>query len=240
LEPEIEPRREDASVQRLDHTDPRRLVAVDASDRDCLKRPARVAQLHRGNWTPEHRATEHDQAPFRHARSLHDNSSVRRSLVLLAFVAVFAAAPSPVSAKLIVRGYPLAARCPAAGVHDEVDRWMMNACNCTSYVAWALDVNDQRIDWFVPGAMDAWNWPNVARLRGLEVGQVPRVGAVAVWPALSRPFGHVAYVTALHPDGTFDVSEYNLGPRFGYERFTYDARYDVHASGAEFIYVPRR
>jgi len=63
---------------------------------------------------------------------------------------------------------------------------------------------------------------------------------VAVWPAVSRPFGHVAYVTAVHPDGTFDVSEYNLGPRFGHARFTYDARNDLNRSGAEFIYVPRR
>jgi surface antigen len=163
-----------------------------------------------------------------------------RSLVLLPLLVGLFAATSQASAKVIVGGYPLAARCPGAGVRDDVDRWKMNACNCTSYVAWALEANDQRTDWFVPGAMDAWNWPNVARLEGLEIGQVPRVGAVAVWPALSRPFGHVAYVTAVHRDGTFDVSEYNLGPRFGYPRFTYDARDDVDDSGAEFIYVPRR
>lgn len=159
---------------------------------------------------------------------------------LLVLLAVAAACAPSASAKVIVRGYPLAERCPAAGVRDDVDRWKMDACNCTSYVAWALEVNDQRIDWFVPGAMDAWNWPNVARLKGLEVGDEPRVGAVAVWPRLSRPFGHVAYVTAVHRDGSFDVSEYNLGPRFGYPRYTYDARDDVEASGTEFIYVPRR
>jgi surface antigen len=164
---------------------------------------------------------------------------VRCAFVVLAVAATIAVAPSA-SAKVIVNGYPLASRCPTAGVKDDVDPWLMNDCNCTSYVAWALQANGQRIDWFVPGSMDAWNWPNVARRAGLIVGPAPQVGAVAVWPRLSRPFGHVAYVTAVHPDGTFDVSEYNLGPRFGHEPFTYDARRDVAGGGAVFIYVPRR
>jgi surface antigen len=160
--------------------------------------------------------------------------------VLIALVAAAAVAAAPsASAKVIVRGYPLARRCPAAGVRDEIDPWMMSSCNCTSYVAWALKANDQRTSWFVPGSMDAWNWPNVARRSGVPVGSVPKVAAVAVWPKLSPPYGHVAYVTAVHRDGTFDVSEYNLGPTFGYPRFTYDARRDVAADGAVFIYVPR-
>jgi surface antigen len=158
---------------------------------------------------------------------------------VLTVVAAAAAARS-VSAKVIVTGYPLARSCPAAGVRDDVDPWLMNSCNCTSYVAWALQANDQRTDWFVPGSMDAWNWPNVAGRAGLRVGTTPRVGAVAVWPTLSKPWGHVAYVTAVNHDGTFDVSEYNLGPRFGYPRFTYDDRRDVGTAGAVFIYVPRR
>ena len=164
---------------------------------------------------------------------------MRAAFLLLAAAATMAASPSA-SANVIVNGYPLAARCPSAGVRDDVDRWMMNSCNCTSYVAWALDANDQRTDWFVRGSMDAWNWPNVARRAGLTVGKTPRVGAVAVWSTLSRPYGHVAYVTAIHRNGTFDVSEYNLGPRFGHPRFTYDTRRDVGADGAVFIYVPRR
>jgi surface antigen len=164
---------------------------------------------------------------------------MRPVLVVLAVAAAIAVAPSA-SGKVIVNGYPLAGRCPAAGVRDDVDPWLMSSCNCTSYVAWALQANDQRTNWFVPGAMDAWNWPNVARRAGVPVGAAPRVGAVAVWPKLAPPFGHVAYVTAVHRDGTFDVSEYNLGPAFGYPRFTYDARRDVAAAGAVFIYVPRR
>jgi len=139
----------------------------------------------------------------------------------------------------VVYGYPYVSRCPGAGFADKVDRWGMYACNCTSYVAWALQANRQRIDWFVPGAMDARNWPHVARLAHLPVGTQPRVGAVAVWPKLARPFGHVAYVTRVRRDGTMDVSEYNLPSASGYAPFVYDHRVAVAPAGAEFIYVPR-
>jgi surface antigen len=148
--------------------------------------------------------------------------------------AAAAAASGPV-----VYGYPYASKCPGAGFADKVDRWGMYDCNCTSYVAWALQANGQRIDWFVPGAMDARNWPHVARLAHLTVGTLPRVGAVAVWPRLARPFGHVAYVTRVRGDGTMDVSEYNLPSAFGYAPFVYDHRLGIARTGAEFIYVPK-
>jgi surface antigen len=83
--------------------------------------------------------------------------------------------------------------------------------------------------------MDARNWPRVAALAGIPEGRSPRVGAVAVWTRLSPPFGHVGFVVAVHPDGTFDVAEYNLR-----RRFRFDARYHVPPSGAVFLYVPRR
>ena len=137
----------------------------------------------------------------------------------------------------IVYGYPYASKCPLAGVADVPDRWKMDTCNCTSYVAWALEANGQRTDWFVPGAMDARNWPHVARLAGIRVGSQPRAGAVAVWPRQEPPFGHVAYVTRVDPDGGFDVSEYNAPGSVG--RFDFDRRFDLRPAGAEFIYVPR-
>lgn len=133
-------------------------------------------------------------------------------------------------------GYPYARSCPVAGERDAVDRWKMNTCNCTSYVAWALSANGYRTSWFVPGAMDAYNWPHVARLRHVPVGSTPRVGAVAVWPRVARPFGHVAFVTAVHPGGTFDVAEYNLPGR---PEFTFDTRARVSPRGVTFVYVPR-
>lgn len=112
----------------------------------------------------------------------------------------------------------------------------MDTCNCTSYVAWALAANGYRIDWFIPGAMDALNWPTVARRGRIPIGSHARLGAVAVWPKWGK-FGHVAFVTAVHADGKFDVAEYNLpeGVEFGFTR-----RSGVSPAGVTFLYVPRR
>ena len=139
---------------------------------------------------------------------------------------------------LVTRGYVYARACPKAGDRDDVDRWKMNTCNCTSYVAWALSRNGYRTDWFVPGAMDAYNWPHVAWAKGLRVSTVARVGAVAVWPRLGK-LGHVALVTGVHQgDGSFDVAEYN---RPGGVRFGYDVRTGISPlQDVLFIYVPKR
>jgi hypothetical protein len=140
--------------------------------------------------------------------------------------------------RVIVYGYPYASGCPVAGLADTVDRWGMYECNCTSYVAWALVANGQRTDWFVRGAMDAWNWSHVASLAGLRVRARPSVGAVAVWSKLARPFGHVAYVTGVEPDGGIDVAEYNF-PEWS-SPFGFGWRRNVPPAGAVFIVVPRR
>lgn len=140
----------------------------------------------------------------------------------------------------IVYGYPYADRCPGEGLADVVDRWGMYACNCTSFVAWALSANHQRIDWFIRGSMDAWNWPNVARIRGLSVDRSPTVGAVAVWPNIARPFGHVAYVMGISADRTIDVAEYNFPGPYGSETFGFETRTFVQTRDAVFIHVPRQ
>jgi surface antigen len=171
----------------------------------------------------------------------------RRSLKVAAAVVLVTATLLPgagVAAQMprpspIVYGYPYANRCPGAGIAEQVDRWGMYTCNCTSYVAWALTANDQRTGWFIRGSMDAWNWPNVARLSALTVRRTPVVGAVAVWPKLGK-LGHVAYVSAVHSDGTFDVGEYNLPLFHRAQTFDFDVRYDVSRVGAVFVVVPRR
>lgn len=166
-------------------------------------------------------------------------SPARRLLVCAALVgAVGVYAAGAEAHGPVIGGYPYATRCPQAGEEEVVDRWGMYACNCTSYVAWALHANRQRTDWFIRGSMDAWNWPNVARRKGLRIAATPRIGAVAVWPKLDRPFGHVAYVTRLHDDGTFDVTEYNFpGAR---QHFRFDRRTHLTRGGASFIDVPER
>ena len=136
-------------------------------------------------------------------------------------------------------GYPYAAQCPAAGIAKRVDRWNMFMCNCTSYVAWALQANGQRIDWFVHGAMDARNWPNVARRAGLRLVHSPAVGDVAVWPELGKPWGHVAYVTAVAGEGRFVVGEYNFPSPKGSTQFAFDLRTTFVTRGVVFIAVPR-
>jgi surface antigen len=143
-------------------------------------------------------------------------------------------------ARIDIFGYPYAPRCPRAGYDDDVDRWGMYMCNCTSYVAWALRANGQRSDWFIPGAMNAVNWPHVARERNVPVGSRPRARSVAVWPELAPPFGHVAYVTGVEKDGGIDVAEYNLPQAVGGFPYIFDTRRDVHPNGAVFIYVPAR
>ena len=151
------------------------------------------------------------------------------------------ATPAPLRAQSgsrVVYGYPYAARCPSAGFEDTVDRWGMYACNCTSYVAWALVANHQRIDWFVPGAMNARNWPNVAHRASLRVDEVSAPGAVVVWPSLARPFGHVAYVIRVDRGRTIDVAEYNYPGPDDTNTYVFDIRQLVSPVGAMFIHVP--
>ena len=172
-----------------------------------------------------------------------DSRAVAAIALLCAGVAL--AAPAGVRAGAssparIVYGYPYADRCPGDGLADVVDRWGMYACNCTSYVAWALSANHQRVDWFIRGSMDAWNWPNVARLSHLVIDRTPVPGAVAVWPQIGRPFGHVAYVTGVGPGRTIDVAEYNYPGPNGTKTWGFETRSFVRPDGALFIHVPRR
>jgi surface antigen len=166
--------------------------------------------------------------------------SVAVAVVVLAGAAPAERASGTPERRLSIYGYPYARSCPAAGIAERIDRWRMYVCNCTSYVAWALQANGERTDWFIPGAMDASNWPRVAMLAGLREGSRPRAGAVAVWPKLFRPFGHVGFVTEVNGDGSFDVSEYNFPAASGFVHFLFDTRDDVPAHGVVFLYVPRR
>lgn len=174
---------------------------------------------------------------------------VKRTLVLAALALGTALAPAHRTASAhaaagkpapVVYGYRFGSRCPGAGLAEIVDPWGMYECNCTSFVAWALTVNHQRTDWFIRGSMDAWNWPNVARIAGLRVDRLPSVGAVAVWPRIAKPFGHVAYVSGVGPGNTIDVAEYNFPGPNGFESFGFDTRSFVPDAGAVFIHVPLR
>ena len=115
------------------------------------------------------------------------------------------------------------------------------ACNCTSYVAYRLRLNDVKLHKNQTGSdelfvnhnwgnttinwSDAWKWGDDAKLDtvGIHKDQYPAVGSVAYWDTDKIPgTGHVAYVQHLftHPnDGRITgigVMEYNWSPKFQY------------------------
>lgn len=73
----------------------------------------------------------------------------------------------------------------------------------------------ERPDLYLSGAGSAANLARLARSRGYAVGLLPAVGALVVmqpgvdfayWPSAqyaSSVFGHVAYVLAVYPDGSY-------------------------------------
>lgn len=56
----------------------------------------------------------------------------------------------------------------------------------------------------------AKTWPQLAKTAGISSGATPRVNAVGVFTSgVFSTWGHVAVVTAVHEDGTFDIIESN-------------------------------
>ena len=116
---------------------------------------------------------------------------------------------------------------PAAGVDDYgpywasrgnvegEDDWAFYWGECVSYAAFAVRTYSPHKDfvnnWRGAHFGNAKEWDEAARKVGLRVDQTPTVGAVAQHSRNKN--GHVAYIVAVHEDGTFDVNEYNHGPR---------------------------
>ncbi|QUC07408.1 CHAP domain-containing protein [Arachnia rubra] len=113
---------------------------------------------------------------------------------------------------------------PAAGVDDYapvrrdregLDDWAFYWGECVSYAAFAVRTYSPHKDfvnnWRGAHFGNAKEWDEAARKLGIRVDQIPTVGAVAQHSR--NGYGHVAYITAVHEDGTFDVNEYNHGPR---------------------------
>lgn len=78
-----------------------------------------------------------------------------------------------------------------------------------SFVAWYLDNagidfsnNSYNVHWG-----NSKNWINAANEAGIKVSKTPVLGSVAV--STKGSYGHVAVVTAVNPDGTVTVNEYN-------------------------------
>ena len=108
--------------------------------------------------------------------------------------------------------------------------------NCTDYVAWklqSLGVPASKTS----GLGNGGDWYDRAAAKGLDRGTTPRYGAAAV---ITGGLGHVAFVEAVHSNGTITVSEYNnkgdgnggwrtdTPARLGFSRYVY---FDVSGGG---------
>ncbi len=99
------------------------------------------------------------------------------------------------------------------------DEWAFYWGECVSYAAFAVRTYSPHKDfvnnWRGAHFGNAKEWDEAARKLGIRVDQTPTVGAIAQHSRNKN--GHVAYITAVHEDGTFDVNEYNHGPwhKFG-------------------------
>lgn len=85
--------------------------------------------------------------------------------------------------------------------------------NCTDYVAWKLQklgVPESKTS----GLGNGGDWYASAEKKQVPTGDTPKVGAVAV---VTGGWGHVAYVEAVHANGTITVSEYNWPINGGYD-----------------------
>ncbi|GAB3907083.1 hypothetical protein GCM10029964_104710 [Kibdelosporangium lantanae] len=103
------------------------------------------------------------------------------------------------------------------------DQWVADgrgyyAGECVSFAAWAV-ANDGLPDRFSVnwrGNADMWDDDPTT----VTVVSTPRVGDVAQWVddrGGSGPVGHVAYVAAVHDDGTILVLEYNWSAKHRYD-----------------------
>ncbi|HEY6835113.1 MAG TPA: CHAP domain-containing protein [Gaiellaceae bacterium] len=99
------------------------------------------------------------------------------------------------------------------------DPWGYYLRNCTSYVAWKLRSLGIAAR-LVVGNGNAAMWPSRTHAKGLRHGSTPREGSVAVNRRADGRFGHIAFVTGVHGDGTITVSEYNAFALGGGDRWT--------------------
>jgi surface antigen len=161
------------------------------------------------------------------------------ALVLGALVAVLGPAldPAPVSAASGVDDYP--SRLRSAPQDSLVDPWLFYNRECTSWVAWRLNSENQ-VDFYNYWKGEHWgdasHWKAAAVAAGVKVDNNPTRGAVAWWAAGSAGSsrGHVAWVRTVG-DGAITIEEYNYLHRGGYDTRTISSSSSLWPSG--FIHV---
>lgn len=92
-----------------------------------------------------------------------------------------------------------------------VDPWSFYWGECVSYTAFAVRTYTRHKDfvnnWKGAHFGNAKEWDEAARKTGIPVDQTPAPGAIVQHNRNS--YGHVALITTVHPDGSFDINEYN-------------------------------
>ena len=76
-------------------------------------------------------------------------------------------------------------------------------------MAWRLNIAHGDVS--VNGSAHAREWKQGWINRGRPWGTTPRVGSVAWWGTSVGSYGHVGVVTAVNPDGSAQVEQYNWG-----------------------------
>lgn len=94
-----------------------------------------------------------------------------------------------------------------APMNAYVDSWGMYTRQCVSYAAFKVQQAYGNMPYW-GGVGNANQWPGNARAAGIRTGSVPKAGAVGV--VSSGPYGHVAWVEAVNPNGTIRISHYNV------------------------------
>ncbi len=145
--------------------------------------------------------------------------------------------PERVSAASGVDDYP--ARLKAARLDALVDPWQFYNRECTSWVAWRLNSeNNVAFNDYWRGAHwgNASNWRNAARSLDIPVDNNPTRGAVAWWSAGSAGSsrGHVAWVQTVS-DNAITIEEYNYLHAGMYDTRTITSSSSMWPSG--FIHI---
>src|SRR3954447_5685402 len=145
--------------------------------------------------------------------------------------------PEPVSAASGVDDYP--SRLKKAAQDSLVDPWQFYNRECTSFVAWRLNSeNNVPFTDYFEGAHwgNASNWKNAAKSLGIPVDDNATRGAVAWWSAGSAgsSHGHVAWVQVVG-DSSITIEEYNYLHRGFYDTRTISTSSSMWPSG--FIHV---
>ena len=145
--------------------------------------------------------------------------------------------PERVSAASGVDDYP--ARLKAARLDALVDPWQFYNRECTSWVAWRLNSENQvafNDYWQGVHWGNASNWKNAAKALAIPVDNNPTRGAVAWWAAGSAGSsrGHVAWVQTVS-DSAITIEEYNYLHAGMYDTRTITSSSSMWPSG--FIHI---